>query len=84
MATRVPELAAGLCVAITHVKIGLAWLATCLAVGGAQFYGQVPRLARLVVAGLALGENLARDSRPQGFEVGIGIGVLAVHCFLPS
>lgn len=34
---------------------------------GPLVHGQVPCLARLVVAGLARDENLARDSRPQGF-----------------
>ncbi|HEY6315385.1 MAG TPA: hypothetical protein VIY52_31900 [Streptosporangiaceae bacterium] len=51
---------------------------------GALVHGQVPRLARLVVAGLARDENLARNSRPQRFQVAVGNGVLDVHCFLLS
>ena len=35
-------------------------------------------------AGLARDENLARDSRPQGFQVAVGNGVLDGHCFLLS
>ena len=52
--------------------------------GGPLVHGQVPCLARLVVAGLARGENLARESRPQGFQIAVGNGVLDGHCFLPS
>jgi hypothetical protein len=52
--------------------------------GGPLVHGQVPRLARPVVAGLARDENLARESRPQGSQVAVGNGVLDVHCFLLS
>ena len=51
--------------------------------GGLLVHGQVPCLARLVVAGLARDENL-RDSRPQGFQVAVGNGVLDGRCFLLS
>jgi Insertion element 4 transposase N-terminal len=52
--------------------------------GGALVHGQVPRPARLVVAGLAQDENLARDRRPQRFQVAAGNGVRDVHSFLLS
>jgi hypothetical protein len=52
--------------------------------GGPLVDGQVPRLARLVIAGLARDENLARDSRPQAFQVAAGSDVRSVHCFLLS
>ena len=52
--------------------------------GGPLVHGQVPRLARLVIAGLARDENLARDSRPQGFQAAAGGDVRSVHCFLLS
>ena len=48
---------------------------------GALVHGQVPRLPRLVIAGLARDENLARDSRPQGAQAPAGNGVRGVHCF---
>jgi hypothetical protein len=50
---------------------------------GPLVHGQVPCLARLVVAGLARDENLARDSRPQGFQVAVGTGVLFSRARLP-
>jgi hypothetical protein len=49
--------------------------------GGPLVHGQVPRLARLVVADLARLEYLARDSRPQSFQAATGNGVRSVHCF---
>ena len=49
--------------------------------GGPLVHGQVPRLARLVIAGLARDENLARNSRPQGMQAAAGHGVRDVHCF---
>ena len=44
-------------------------------------HGQVPRPARLVIAGLARDENPARDSRPQRLQAAAGSRVRDVHCF---
>src|SRR5262245_66083348 len=41
-------------------------------------------MPRLVKAGLAREENLARDGRPQRFQAAAGSGVRSVHCFLLS
>ena len=40
---------------------------------------------RLVVAGLARDENLARESRPQGFQVAVGnVSLMVIVSFFPS